>query len=148
MVHFHLRPLCERSGDVPLLAQLFLKQLATLMHKQVADIDPAALALLGAYDFPGNVPELANLIKRGVAMSSGHTLQTAQLPEDLQQLQIRAFRHSSSELPTLEQREAEYIRWVLEHTDGNRTRAADILGIDRVSLWRKIKKPAINQRLN
>jgi len=53
---------------------------------------------------------------------------------------MRAFSHTSPELRTLGQQEAGYIRWVLEHTDGNRTRAADILGIDRVSLWRNIKK--------
>jgi DNA-binding NtrC family response regulator len=140
VVNLHLPPLSERRGDVPLLAQLFLKQFAAMMNKPVSDIEPAAMALLVEYDFPGNVRELANLIERGVALTSGRTLKTEHLPDDLQQLQIRAFRQTNPEPPTLEQQEAEYIRWVLEHTDGNRTRAADILGIDRVSLWRKIKK--------
>jgi DNA-binding NtrC family response regulator len=140
VVHLHLPPLSERPGDVPLLVQLFLKRFSKLMQKEVSDIEPAALALLSEYDFPGNVRELANLIERGVALSSGRVLKAEHLPDDLQQLEIRAFRHRGPELPTLEQQEAAYIRWVLEKTDGNRTRAADILGIDRVSLWRKIKK--------
>jgi DNA-binding NtrC family response regulator len=133
-------PPSERNGDAPLPAQPFLKQFAAAMHKQVLDIQRGAMALLGEYDFPGNVREPANLIEGGVAMSSGHTLETEHLPEDLEQLQIRAFRHTGPELPTLEQQQAEYIRWVPEHTDGNRSRAADIPGIDRVSLWRKINE--------
>jgi transcriptional regulator with PAS, ATPase and Fis domain len=63
-----------------------------------------------------------------------------QLPEDISQLRIRAYRTKRGPMPTLEQQEVEYIRWVLERSGGNRTRTANILGIDRVSLWRKIKK--------
>ncbi len=136
----HLPPLSERRGDIPLLAHYFLRKFATVTNKPITDITPEAMSVLSSYDFPGNVRELANLIERGVALASGSVFDEQQLPDDLRMLQIRAFRRSTTELPTLEAQEAEYIRWVLQQTDGNRTRAAEILGIDRVSLWRKLKK--------
>jgi len=140
VVQLHLPPLGERPGDVPLLAHYFLKRFALALGKEVRDFDPDALAILSEYDFPGNVRELANLIERGVALADGALLRQDHLPEDLRELQVRALRRKGPTLPTLEEQEADYIGWVLGHTGGNKTRAADILGIDRVSLWRKIKK--------
>ncbi len=140
VVHLHLPPLAERPGDVPLLAHYFLKRHAAALNRDVRDLDPEALALLNEYDYPGNVRELANLIERGVALADGPVLRPDHLPEDLRRLQVRAVRIRRSALPTLEAQESEYIRWVLQQTDGNKTRAAEVLGIDRVSLWRKIKK--------
>ncbi|MGD8631913.1 MAG: helix-turn-helix domain-containing protein, partial [Gammaproteobacteria bacterium] len=63
----------------------------------------------------------------------------AQLPPALVDRAVHVVRATGENLPTLEERETEYIRWVLNRTGGNRTRAAEILGIDRVSLWRKLK---------
>ncbi|KPK40485.1 MAG: Fis family transcriptional regulator [Gammaproteobacteria bacterium SG8_47] len=140
VMNLHLPPLSERRSDIPLLAHYFLRKYAAVAKKTVADIAPEAMAVLSSYDYPGNVRELANLIERGVALASGTVLDEQHLPDDLRTLQIRAFRRSTTQLPTLEAQEAEYIRWVLQQTEGNRTRAAEILGIDRVSLWRKLKK--------
>jgi transcriptional regulator with PAS, ATPase and Fis domain len=110
------------------------------MGKPVADIAPDALRLLNRYDYPGNVRELANLIERGVALARGELLELAHLPESLRSLTLRIATPVSSELQSLEKNEAVYIAQVLEHTGGNRNQAADILGIDRVSLWRRIKR--------
>lgn len=140
VVNLYVPPLSERPGDVPLIAHYFLKRYSKLMEKSVEDIAPAAMDLLCSYDFPGNVRELSNLMERGVALSTGTSIGVGQLPEDINRLSIRTYRSKQGPPPTLEQREVEYIRWVLEQTGGNRTRAAEILGIDRVSLWRKIKK--------
>ena len=136
----HLPQLSERRGDIPLLAHYFLRKFATLSNKQVTDISPEAMAVLTSYDYPGNVRELANLIERGVALATTNVLEEQLLPDDLRSLQIRVFQRTSEQIPTLETQEANYIRWVLQQTEGNRTRAAEILGIDRVSLWRKLKK--------
>jgi len=140
VVNLYVPPLRERPGDVPLIAHYFLKRYAKLMDKPVVAITPEAMELLCGYDFPGNVRELSNLIERGMALATGTSLGVEQLPEDINRLSIRAYRSKGADMPTLEQQEVEYIRWVLEQTGGNRTRAAEILGIDRVSLWRKIKK--------
>jgi DNA-binding NtrC family response regulator len=140
VVNLYVPPLSERPGDVPLIAHYFLQRYAKLMGKPVAEITPAAMDLLCSYDFPGNVRELSNLMERGVALTNGTSIGVEQLPEDINRLSIRAYRSKRGPMPTLEQQELDYIRWVLEQTGGNRTRAAEILGIDRVSLWRKIKK--------
>jgi transcriptional regulator with PAS, ATPase and Fis domain len=96
--------------------------------------------LLMNYDFPGNVRELENIIERGVALANGNTIEIAHLPEDLRELSIKTFRKKEGKIPSLEDQEIAYIKWVLNEVGGNKTTAAQILGIDRVSLWRKLKK--------
>jgi len=140
VVELHIPSLVERRHDIPLLAYFFLKKHALLMDKPVTEISQETMQLLTDYDYPGNVRELANLIERGVALATGETLEPAQLPENLRDLRVSVWRHNVATLPTLESQEAEYIKVVLERTGGNRTKAAEILGIDRVSLWRKLKK--------
>lgn len=140
VVNLALPPLRERRDDVPLLVFYFLKKFALAMGKPVADIGHDALRLLNRYDYPGNVRELANLIERGVALAQAVNLELANLPESLKSLSVRVAAPMSSELQTLEKNEAAYIAQVLEYTGGNRSQAADILGIDRVSLWRRIKR--------
>jgi DNA-binding NtrC family response regulator len=140
VVNLHIPPLSERREDIPLLAQHFLERSAPLMGKPVNAISEGALALLKAYDFPGNVRELENIIERGVALCQGDTLEEAHLPDDLRDLSIRAYRHRDGRVPTLDEQERDYIQWVLEEAHGNQTLAAQMLGIDRVSLWRKLKR--------
>lgn len=140
VVNLSLPLLRERLDDVPLLAYYFLKKFASSMDKPVSDIAPDALRLLNRYHYPGNVRELANLIERGVALAQGNLLELAHLPEGLKVLPTRIAAPLSGDLQTLEKNEAAYIVQVLEYTGGNRNHAAEILGIDRVSLWRRIKR--------
>ncbi len=140
VVNLHIPPLSQRREDIPLLAQHFLERAARVMGKGVHAIAEDALALLSAYDFPGNVRELENIIERGVALCLGDTLQAAHLPDDLRDLSIRAFRRRDGRVVPLEEWEREYILWVLDQAHGNQTLAAQMLGIDRVSLWRKLKR--------
>jgi DNA-binding NtrC family response regulator len=140
VVNLTIPPLSQRRDDVPLLAWHFLKKCAARMGKDVTEIAPEAMDLLKAYDFPGNVRELENIVERGVAIASGKTIEAAALPEDLRELAIRTFRKKEGRLPSLEEQERDYIQWVLQEAGGNQTLAAQILGIDRVSLWRKLKR--------
>lgn len=140
VVNLHIPPLAERRDDIPLLAQHFLVKCATLMNKPVSAIEPAVLDLFMAYDFPGNVRELENLIKRGVALCTGDTVALAHLPDALRDFALRHPRRKEGRIPTLDEQERDHIRWVLKETNGNQTLAAQILGIDRVSLWRKLKR--------
>jgi DNA-binding NtrC family response regulator len=139
VVTLHLPPLAERRDDIPLLAYYFLKKMARRMDRPIENIDPEAMALLVDYDYPGNVRELENLIERGVALAGGNEFTASLLPPALVDRSVHVVRRNAERLPTLEEREADYIDWVLKHTNGNRTKAAEILGIDRVSLWRKLK---------
>ena len=140
VVTLHLPPLSERKGDIPLLCYHFLKKYSSIMGKEVTDISEDMLGVLNSYNFPGNVRELENIIERGIALSKGNTLETIHLPDDLRELSIRTFRKNAGKVPSLEDQEKAYIQWVLKEVGGNKSKAAQILGIDRVSLWRKIKR--------
>jgi DNA-binding NtrC family response regulator len=140
VVSIRLPPLAARKDDVPLLAQFFLNKYSVLMKKDVRELSEDVLALLMNYDFPGNVRELENIMERGVALTNSGVIELGHLPEDLRELSIRTFRKKDGRIPSLDDQEQAYIRWVLNEVGGNKTLAAQILGIDRVSLWRKLKK--------
>jgi len=139
VVNLHIPPLVRRKGDIPLLARHFLLKYASRMKKPVTRISAEVLALLMDYPFPGNVRELENLIERGTAMAQGDVIEVAHLPEAFQKPGGFSLRKIEGRLPTLEEQEHTYISRVLEEVKGNQTVAAQILGINRASLWRKLK---------
>ncbi len=132
--------LAERKDDIPLLSQHFLEKFSKAQGKQVERISPEVMNILTRYAFPGNVRELENIIERAVTLASGSSIELSHLPTDLREQRFDVQRRTKSDLLTLEEQEKEYIAWVLEEVQGNKTRAAEILGIDRVSLWRKLKR--------
>ena len=147
VVTLTLPPLRERRDDIPLLAYYLLRKYATLMDRSVQEITIDAMQQLVEYDYPGNVRELSNFVERGVALAQGDSLGIEHLPQHLGALTVRVFKPAMATTPaTLESQEAEHIRHVLEITGGNRSEAARMLGIDRVSLWRKLKKLGIDAK--
>jgi len=140
VITIQLPPLTEREGDIPLLVHHFLAQRSHALNKNIHDIDREAMTLLCQYSWPGNVRELENIIERALALENGSTIRVDDLPEYIQNLSIETFRQSSSAISTLEEQEKNYIKWVLDKYQGNKTKAAKIMGIDRVSLWRKMKR--------
>jgi DNA-binding NtrC family response regulator len=145
VVSFRIPPLSERKDDIPLLSYYFLNKHSVIQKKEVAEISQEVMTLLMSYDFPGNVRELENIIERGVALTHDTVIETAHLPEDLKELSIKTFRKKEGKYPSLEDQEMSYIKWVLQEVGGNKTIAAQILGIDRVSLWRKLKKYGLEE---
>jgi DNA-binding NtrC family response regulator len=139
VVTLSIPPLAQRRGDIPLLANYFLQKYAVQMKKSLSGISPAVMEALQRYDFPGNVRELENIIARGCAVSSGDSIELAHLPEDLREQGGITMPGQGEKFPTLEEQERTYIRWVLNEFDGNQTAAAAALGINRSSLWRKLK---------
>ncbi len=140
VVSLKIPPLSERKDDIPLLVQFFLDKYNISMKTQVTEVSQDVLATLQHYDFPGNVRELENIVERGVALATGSTLGLAQIPDDLRSLDIQTFRKSAGKYASMEDVEKSYIEWILKETGFNKTAAAKALDIDRVSLWRKIKK--------
>lgn len=112
------------------------------MGKTVTSIAPSAMQRLCSYDYPGNVRELENLIERGVALAGGSMLGDGDLPAGFAETagQQGSLARSSGEIRTLENVERTHIIEVLAGVGGNRAMAARLLGIDRVSLWRKLRR--------
>lgn len=146
VVSLHIPPLSERRDDIPLLSYYFLQRSAALMKKDVNEISQDALDLLMNYSLPGNVRELENIIERAVVLAGGRTIEVAHLPEDLRELNIKTFRIKEGRIPSLEEQEKAYIQWVLKETGGKKTLAAQMLDIDRVSLWRKMKRFGLEEK--
>jgi DNA-binding NtrC family response regulator len=139
VVTLAIPPLAQRRGDIPLLAQYFLQKFAVQMKKTLNGIAPAVMEALQRYDYPGNVRELENIIARGCAVSSGESIELSHLSEELRRQEGIALPGIGEKIPTLDEQEKNYIRWVLSELDGNQTAAATALGINRSSLWRKLK---------
>jgi DNA-binding NtrC family response regulator len=140
VISIDIPPLSARKDDIPILSMFFLEKYNRLMNKEIEDISKEALDILMQYDFPGNVRELENIIERGVALARGKVIEKAHLPDDLRGATLQTFRKENGKYPSLEELERSYIQWVLKEVGENKTEAAKYLGIDRVSLWRKLKK--------
>lgn len=138
VVRLHLPPLRERREDVMPLAQRFLKKYATKHGSKASGISSSSRAALEAYEFPGNVRELANTIERAVIVSTGEQLETEDLPASLHAavtLQRRRTRRQ-----TLAELEADYIMETLAAAKGNKSEAARLLGISRKNLYEKLAR--------
>jgi len=140
VITINLPPLASRTDDIPLLVHHFLSQKSQAMKKDIHEVEREAMDLLCQYSWPGNVRELENVIERAVALENGPSIQVEDLPDYIRNLSIETYRKNPSTIPSLEEQEKNYIKWVLKKTEGNKTKAAKIMGIDRVSLWRKLKR--------
>ena len=140
VVALQVPTLAERRDDIPLLCRHFLQKFAGAQNKEIHKIDDEVMEVLMDYEFPGNIRELENIMERAVTLASGPAIELSQLPADFQQPGLQVQRRQKKEFHTLEENEQEYIAWVLKQMNGNKTKAAEVLGIDRVSLWRKLKR--------
>ena len=143
VIQLALPPLRARGTDTLLLAHEFLSRFATHAAKNVEDLsDPVAERLLN-YSWPGNVRELRNVIERAVALTRHDKLVVDDLPEKIQNFrssQVFIGGQDPSELVPLEEIEQRYILHVLDAADGNKTVASRILGLDRKTLYRKLRQ--------
>ena len=141
---FSLRvpPLRERGEDIERLANFFLQQQQKSSDKTVRGISAEALDLLYWYPFPGNVRELQNAIERAFAFSSDETLSVDDFPQRIVEKSDTSQPAATSAWPTLDEHQSQYIRKVLEHTGGNKSQAAQILGVTRRTLYRWLDNEA------
>jgi len=142
VIVIHMPALRERRDDIPLLIETFLQNACSRAGRRVT-LTAAAIAALATYRWPGNVRELENTIERLVVFSRGATIDVADLP----------FRAASGpdlherlfvDLPSLDEIERRYLMHVIEQVGGNRTRAAEVLGIDRRTLYRMAERFGID----
>jgi len=139
VVALHLPPLRSRRGDIPLLAHHFLGVASRRSAKPVQGFSPEALALLQAYDFPGNIRELENAVEQAVAFTTGPLIRPEELPEALRSGSRPQGDGSRPAPGTLEEMERELILRRIRELNGNLSLAARALGIGRTTLWRKMK---------
>jgi DNA-binding NtrC family response regulator len=137
VVRLVVPPLCERSSDIPLLVDYFLKRYNE-RYKLDTRLIHSGLKTLEEYSWPGNIRQLQHMMERLAILAPGGRIDTAAVRHAIEQMDSR---ESSSE--TLADTEAEQIRRVLAATNGNKSRAAKILGIERKTLYRKLEKMAL-----
>jgi len=148
VVTIHLPSLRQRTEDIPALAYHFLRRYSQEHGKPVVGISEDAMALLRAYHWPGNIRELENTIERAVALSNQAMLTPEDLPVEMRDRSTpgAALAMASpgwadfADLPTLEEVKKRYLLHVLQSTQGNISRAAEILDIDRRSLYRMLDR--------
>jgi len=127
--------LVDREGDLWLLADHFLHRYCRACRKEIKGFSSLAREAMARYDFPGNVRELENIVARAVTLAEGSEIHVNDLPPS-----VTGGRSAEDPLKSLEELEKEHIVRVLEVVRGRRDQAAEILGITRSTLWRKIKK--------
>jgi transcriptional regulator with PAS, ATPase and Fis domain len=138
VIHIRVPPLRERQEDLSRLIKYFLKHYATKHARRIEGVSAPALALLQAYDYPGNARELANTVERAVIVANGKRLEEQDLPSNIKA--AVSARRQKERPPSLAQLEAAYIAEMLAATKGNKTECARILGISRKNLYEKIER--------
>ena len=132
-----------RGTDVLILANHFLAHFAAQTERPLRQFDENAARKLLAYDWPGNVRELRNVVERGEVLSQSELITLDELPDKIvnyKASQLVIGNHDNQPLAPLEVIELQYIQYVLRQTAGNKTEAAKILGLDRKTLYRKLKE--------
>ncbi|HUH01698.1 MAG TPA: sigma-54 dependent transcriptional regulator [Kofleriaceae bacterium] len=142
VVPVRIPPLRERAGDVPILADHFLaRALARNAHSRVRRLSPEVLAAFERHSWPGNVRELENVVQRLVVVGAAEEVGRGDLEAHAPAILAAPapVEQAVRQMVTLRQLEAEYIEWVLARCDGNKTRAAEILGVDVSTIHRRKK---------
>jgi DNA-binding NtrC family response regulator len=137
----HLPPLRDRREDVPLLSRAFLQRVASQTRSEPKVLADSSMQALQEYSWPGNVRELENALERAIILTPGGEIPVSALPERIMQPHsetLVARTYTSS--PTLDTVERAYIQFVLNSEGGNKTRAAEVLGIDPSTLHRKLAR--------
>lgn len=141
VIALHLPTLRQRADDIPLLAEHFLARIADLRSEAQKVLSASALDALVSYAWPGNVRELENALERAVILTPGDQIQPAGLPERVTaRVSEPLVAERTPANPTLEAVERAYIMWVLQSESGNKSRAAEVLGIDPSTLYRKLSR--------
>ena len=137
LMELFIPPLRERRDDIFPLSGYFLNKYAADFNKSVDSISDEVISFFMSYDFPGNVRELEHVIERAVILADGQTIETKHLPVRFQTTDISTLPAEDS-IMTLAEMEKNHILKTLKVTGGNKSKTAELLGISRSALWRKL----------
>lgn len=141
VIAVHLPPLRQRAEDIPVLADYFLHRIAGVRGEAIKRLSDAAREAFMEYNWPGNVRELENALERAVILTEADEIPVTALPERVTQRRAEPLVSPRTPgNPTLEAIERAYIMWVLQSESGNKSRAAEVLGIDPSTLYRKLSR--------
>ena len=141
VINIHLPPLRDRREDIPIFVKEFLAHIAAERGEAPKSLAPEAEAVIMAYDWPGNVRELENALERAVTLTKSDSIPRSAIPDKISEHKAEPLvaerQHTNPPLDVIEQA---YITWVLQSEGGNKTRAAEVLGIDPSTLYRKLSR--------
>ncbi|HEC96716.1 MAG TPA: sigma-54-dependent Fis family transcriptional regulator [Nitrospirae bacterium] len=138
VMDIYIPPLRERREDIPPLCKYFLEKHSKKARKEIKGFIRETMEILKSYSYPGNVRELENIIERAVILEQTSLVQPKNLPVTMQMFQIETI--DPIRLKTIDELNREYALKILDHLEGNKTRAAKMLGISRTSLWRILRE--------
>lgn len=141
VIDIEMPPLRDRNEDIPLLVQHFVNKFCKELKKNVSGVSEEALRIFLNHSWPGNVRELENVIQRAITLCQHEEILPEDLPPTLLQKEEESlFEKAIKKRFTLDQLEKEYIKRVLIETGGNKSKAAEILGLDRKTIYRKLEE--------
>jgi len=141
VIAIHLPPLRDRRDDIPIFVDAFLKRIAKEHGDALKRLEQDAIDAIMVYDWPGNVRELENALERAVVLTKADAIPLSAIPAKVTERKAEPLVADRAHLnPALEVIERAYIQWVLQAEGGNKTRAAEVLGIDPSTLYRKLSK--------
>jgi DNA-binding NtrC family response regulator len=147
MVEITLPTLVDRKEDLPLLQRYFIEKFATQYNKPIRGMTRRAQALLGRRDWPGNVRELENVIGKACMMVEGNVIDVKDLPPDLRMAPVLV-RNPDDNLLSMEEVQERHLVRVLERLGGDKTRAAEVLGISRSTLYNLLARMELARKVN
>jgi DNA-binding NtrC family response regulator len=147
VISINMPPLREIKDDIPNLVNHFIKKFSKDGHRQVSRVAPEVMDLLMRYDWPGNVRQLENIIERAFALGQGDTILTGDLPSDIRDTYKQSGIGSANSL-NLAENEKLLIMRALRQTKGNKAEAAQLLGINITTVYRKLEKYQISDQVD
>ncbi|MEO5567217.1 MAG: sigma-54 dependent transcriptional regulator [Gemmatimonadaceae bacterium] len=139
VIAIHLPPLRQRPDDIPILADHFLARIAGSRNEPVKRLHEDSTGIMVSYSWPGNVRELENAMERAIILTNGAAILPSSLPKAVTEPRTAPLISTRTPPnPTLEAIERAYIMWVLTNEHGNKSRTAEVLGIDPSTLYRKL----------
>jgi DNA-binding NtrC family response regulator len=140
VVNIRVPSLNERRDDIPRLVEKFLKEFSQRYNRDVSGFDNASIQRLIHADWTGNIRQLKNIVERCVILADAEVLQWDDPAQQLDDEDILSLFYRNDEFVSLEELEKRYIRHVLNHCEGKKVKAAELLGIDKTTLWRKLQR--------
>jgi two-component system, NtrC family, response regulator len=139
VMKIELPALRNRKEDIPSLIESYVNVYKEKLRRTITEIEPAFIKRITDYNFPGNIRELKNLIERAVILTTGNILKESSLPAELLSQKTDSTSSRIPEYASLDELEKVHITKILEYTEGNKTKAAEILGIGLTTLYRKLQ---------